>query len=89
MWWSSISFDLPRGSRPLPHRPGTALAYGWIDGHRKALDGDSFLQRYSPRQRRSPWSAINATPFYQIPPSSGEQHSGRGEGARGSAQRRF
>jgi uncharacterized protein YdeI (YjbR/CyaY-like superfamily) len=37
-----------------------ALCYGWIDGHRKAYDEVSFLQRYSRRTARSPWSAINA-----------------------------
>lgn len=36
-----------------------ALRWGWIDGIRKALDGQSFLQRYSPRRPRSPWSQIN------------------------------
>lgn len=37
-----------------------ALCHGWIDSHRRALDDDYYLQRYSPRARRSPWSAINA-----------------------------
>jgi uncharacterized protein YdeI (YjbR/CyaY-like superfamily) len=37
-----------------------ALCFGWIDGHRKGYDEVSFLQRYSRRTRRSPWSAINA-----------------------------
>jgi uncharacterized protein YdeI (YjbR/CyaY-like superfamily) len=36
-----------------------ALCFGWIDGHRKGLDDASFLQRYSRRTRRSPWSRIN------------------------------
>jgi len=36
-----------------------ALCWGWIDGIRKALDADSFLQRYSPRRSRSIWSQIN------------------------------
>lgn len=35
------------------------LCWGWIDGVRKALDERSFLQRYSPRGRRSVWSRIN------------------------------
>ena len=35
------------------------LCWGWIDGIRKAFDERSFLQRYSPRGRRSPWSRIN------------------------------
>lgn len=36
-----------------------ALCWGWIDGQRKALDEVSFLQRYTPRRPRSPWSQIN------------------------------
>jgi len=35
------------------------LCWGWIDGVRKGLDATSFLQRYSPRGRRSIWSQIN------------------------------
>jgi uncharacterized protein YdeI (YjbR/CyaY-like superfamily) len=37
----------------------TAIAYGWIDGQRKALDETYFLQRFTPRRARSPWSKIN------------------------------
>lgn len=35
------------------------LCWGWIDGIRKAFDDRSFLQRYSPRGKRSIWSEIN------------------------------
>ena len=39
---------------------GCALATrGWIDGVRKGLDAQSYLQRYSPRGTRSVWSQIN------------------------------
>jgi uncharacterized protein YdeI (YjbR/CyaY-like superfamily) len=37
----------------------TAIAYGWIDGRRKALDETYFLQRFTPRRARSRWSKIN------------------------------
>ncbi|MFI6165363.1 YdeI family protein [Nocardia sp. NPDC051052] len=37
-----------------------ALCYGWIDSHRKGLDEQYYLQRYSPRRPKSPWSRINA-----------------------------
>ena len=37
----------------------TALCFGWIDGQRKALDDDYFLQRFTPRRARSRWSQIN------------------------------
>ncbi len=35
------------------------LCWGWIDGIRKSFDERSFLQRYTPRQKRSIWSQIN------------------------------
>ena len=35
------------------------LCWGWIDGLRKGLDERSFLQRYTPRGRKSRWSQIN------------------------------
>jgi uncharacterized protein YdeI (YjbR/CyaY-like superfamily) len=35
------------------------LCWGWIDGIRKGLDETSFLQRYSPRGKKSVWSKIN------------------------------
>lgn len=36
-----------------------ALCWGWIDGVRKSFDEKSFLQRYTPRGKRSIWSKIN------------------------------
>ena len=35
------------------------LCWGWIDGIRKGLDATSFLQRYTPRGKKSIWSQIN------------------------------
>ena len=36
-----------------------ALCFGWIDGVRRALDEDSFTQRFSPRRQGSKWSVVN------------------------------
>ena len=36
-----------------------ALCWGWIDAVRKGLDDKSYLQRYTPRGRKSTWSQIN------------------------------
>jgi uncharacterized protein YdeI (YjbR/CyaY-like superfamily) len=36
-----------------------ALCWGWIDGIRKPLDDEAFLQRYTPRKGKSRWSQIN------------------------------
>jgi uncharacterized protein YdeI (YjbR/CyaY-like superfamily) len=32
------------------------LCWGWIDGIRKGFDDKSYLQRYTPRSKRSIWS---------------------------------
>ena len=36
-----------------------ALCWGWIDGQGRGLDESWWLQRFTPRTRRSPWSRIN------------------------------
>lgn len=35
------------------------LCWGWIDGVKKSFDEKSFLQRYTPRGKKSLWSQIN------------------------------
>jgi uncharacterized protein YdeI (YjbR/CyaY-like superfamily) len=35
------------------------LCWGWIDAIRKGFDERSFLQRYTPRGRKSIWSQVN------------------------------
>ena len=36
-----------------------ALCHGWIDGQKRGLDEQFFLQRFTPRRPRSLWSKIN------------------------------
>lgn len=36
-----------------------ALCYGWIDGQRNKYDDQSYLQKFTPRRKRSIWSKIN------------------------------
>jgi uncharacterized protein YdeI (YjbR/CyaY-like superfamily) len=35
------------------------LCFGWIDAIRKSFDERSFLQRYTPRGKKSTWSQVN------------------------------
>jgi uncharacterized protein YdeI (YjbR/CyaY-like superfamily) len=35
------------------------LCFGWIDGVRKSVDGESFVQRVTPRRKGSVWSPVN------------------------------
>ena len=36
-----------------------ALCAGWIDGVRKSVDAQSYVQRFSPRTKTSVWSVVN------------------------------
>lgn len=36
-----------------------ALCFGWIDGVRKSLNEEAYTIRFSPRKKKSIWSAIN------------------------------
>jgi len=36
-----------------------AICFGWIDGIIKRIDEDRYTQRFSPRKRKSAWSALN------------------------------
>lgn len=36
-----------------------ALCFGWIDGQKKSFDETSWLQKFTKRAPRSPWSKIN------------------------------
>ena len=36
-----------------------ALCFGWIDGIRKSIDDERFMNRFTPRRKGSNWSAIN------------------------------
>ena len=63
------------------------LVWGWISGHRKALDDVYFLQRYTPRRPGSNWSAVNVAKVEALtaagrmqPPGQAEVDSARADG---------
>ena len=36
-----------------------AICFGWIDGQIKKIDDDRYMQRYTPRKKKSKWSVVN------------------------------
>ena len=36
-----------------------ALCFGWIDGIRKSIDDEAYMNRFTPRRKASIWSRIN------------------------------
>jgi len=57
-----VGFHKKGSGRPSitwPESVDQALCFGWIDGVRRRIDDGSYSIRFTPRQRRSTWSAIN------------------------------
>ena len=54
-------FKKDSGKKTVTHLEALdeALCFGWIDGVRKSYDDGSFLQKFTPRQKRSIWSKRN------------------------------
>jgi uncharacterized protein YdeI (YjbR/CyaY-like superfamily) len=48
-----------RPSITWPESVDEALCFGWIDGIRRSIDDESYSIRFTPRRRRSAWSAVN------------------------------
>ncbi len=42
-----------------PESVDAALCFGWIDGHRKSVDGERYTIRFTPRKPGSVWSSVN------------------------------
>lgn len=54
-----------------------ALCWGWIDGQVKPFDDESWLQRFTPRRPRSPWSKRNRDRVARLEQEGRMQPSGR------------
>ncbi|MFB7877583.1 YdeI family protein [Nocardia sp. NPDC056064] len=59
VWVRIAKKGAPEPSVTITETLDGALCYGWIDSHRRRLDDHHYLQRYSPRRARSPWSQVN------------------------------
>ena len=54
-------YKLGSGKRSLTYLEALdeALAFGWIDGVRRSVDAQRYVQRFTPRRPGSVWSAVN------------------------------
>ena len=56
-----VSFKKASGKPGVsyPEAVEEALCFGWIDSRPNALDDERYMQYFSPRKPKSPWSAVN------------------------------
>lgn len=66
-----------------------ALCFGWIDGQRKKLDDEYFLQRFTPRRKQSPWSAVNVEKVQKLIEAGKMRDAGMKEIERAKADGRW
>jgi uncharacterized protein YdeI (YjbR/CyaY-like superfamily) len=66
-----------------------ALCHGWIDGQKKALDAQHWMQRFTPRRARSLWSKANRARAEALVHSRRMQPEGQAEIDRAKADGRW
>jgi uncharacterized protein YdeI (YjbR/CyaY-like superfamily) len=66
-----------------------ALCFGWIDGQRRGLDKDAYLQSYTPRRKRSRWSQINRDKVAELTRAGTMRPAGLAEVERAKADGRW
>ncbi|MFT3859192.1 MAG: YdeI/OmpD-associated family protein [Aquabacterium sp.] len=59
LWLQIAKRGAAQASVTYPEAVEIALCWGWIDGQKKSLDEQHFLQRFTPRRARSVWSKVN------------------------------
>jgi uncharacterized protein YdeI (YjbR/CyaY-like superfamily) len=66
-----------------------ALCFGWIDGQKRGLDDVHWLQRFTPRRARSPWSRINREKAMALIDAGAMHEAGLAEVRRAQADGRW
>ena len=73
LWLRIAKAGSPRRSITYAEALDLALCFGWIDGQKKSDDAECFLQKFTPRQKRSPWSKRNREHVARLV-AAGEMH---------------
>ncbi|MCB9167171.1 MAG: YdeI/OmpD-associated family protein [Flavobacteriales bacterium] len=59
LWLKLFKKDSGKKTISYAEALDVALCYGWIDGQKKALDAEAWLQKFCPRKASSVWSKVN------------------------------
>ena len=59
IWLRLATKDAPIHSISYAEALDEALCYGWIDSQKKSYDEHSWIQKFTPRGRKSLWSKVN------------------------------
>jgi uncharacterized protein YdeI (YjbR/CyaY-like superfamily) len=66
LWVGLYKKGSGRPSVAWPEVVDEALCFGWIDGIRKSIDSERYMNRLTPRKPKSHWSAVNIKRLGQL-----------------------
>lgn len=59
LWVGFYKKGASRSGISYPQAVDESLCFGWIDGIRKSIDEERYMNRFTPRRRGSNWSDVN------------------------------
>lgn len=77
LWVGYYKKDSGKTSMTYAEALDEALCYGWIDGIAKSFGTEVYANRWTPRRRRSNWSAINIAKIAELERSGRLEPAGR------------
>jgi uncharacterized protein YdeI (YjbR/CyaY-like superfamily) len=71
-------YSVKSGKKTVTYKEAVdeALCFGWIDGIRKNIDEESYVNRFTPRRRGSIWSNVNTKRIKELIEEGRVQPSG-------------
>src|SRR5690348_10533103 len=71
-------YNVKSGKKTVSYKEAVdeALCFGWIDGIRKGIDGESYANRFTPRKKNSIWSNVNTNRIKELIEEGRMQPSG-------------
>lgn len=73
VWIGYYKKGVPKASVSYPESVDEALSFGWIDGITRRIDDEVYATRFTPRRKRSNWSAVNVARFGELT-AAGRMH---------------
>jgi len=89
LWLCIARAGVKPGSVSYAEAVEVALCYGWIDGQKRSLDEQHWLQRFTPRRARSIWSKVNREKVARLVAEGRMQPAGQREIDRARADGRW
>ena len=66
LWVGFYKKGVPKSSVSYAEAVEEGLCFGWIDGLTRRIDDELYTIRFTPRTKRSSWSAVNVAKMQEL-----------------------